>query len=72
MPSSSSNVDSPRWRKSSYSAGDGECVEVAIMAYAVAVRDSKDPYGPLLRFDVAAWRDFVESIRDGSFDRLAR
>ncbi|WP_073835338.1 DUF397 domain-containing protein [Micromonospora sp. CB01531] len=26
----------------------------------VAVRDSKDPAGPLLAFDPQAWRSFVE------------
>ncbi|MBD2893105.1 hypothetical protein amrb99_20260 [Actinomadura sp. RB99] len=39
----------PRWRKSSYSGGNGgECVEVADLAGVVAVRDSKDPDGPKL------------------------
>ncbi|HEU5029280.1 MAG TPA: DUF397 domain-containing protein [Spirillospora sp.] len=39
----------PRWRKSSYSGGNGgECVEVADFAGVVAVRDSKDPDGPKL------------------------
>ncbi|HEV7648269.1 MAG TPA: DUF397 domain-containing protein [Actinophytocola sp.] len=35
-----------RWRKSSYSSGQGgNCVE---LAYAGAVRDSKNPGGPVL------------------------
>jgi hypothetical protein len=40
----------PRWRKSSYSGnGGGNCVEVARnIPHVVAVRDSKDPYGPVL------------------------
>jgi hypothetical protein len=40
-----------RWRKSSYSGGmDENCVEVAHLAAGLAVRDSKDPGGPVLRF----------------------
>lgn len=39
-----------RWRKSSYSAGNGgDCVEVA---YTGAVRDSKNPTGPALRVNL--------------------
>jgi uncharacterized protein DUF397 len=37
------------WRKSSRSGGDGQCVE---LAYAGAVRDSKNPGGPILRVDL--------------------
>ncbi|GLZ38430.1 DUF397 domain-containing protein [Actinokineospora sp. NBRC 105648] len=33
------------WRKSSKSSGNGECVEVALLAGAAAVRDSKIPDG---------------------------
>ncbi|MFE7786600.1 DUF397 domain-containing protein [Streptomyces nigrescens] len=37
----------PAWRKSSYSSGGGNCVEVmAFDAGTVAVRDSKDPARP--------------------------
>lgn len=42
------------WRKSSYTAPDN-CVEVAWPSGAVAVRDSKNPDGPTLRFSRAAW-----------------
>ncbi|WP_091659185.1 DUF397 domain-containing protein [Micromonospora auratinigra] len=51
------------WRKSTRSGGNGgECVEVAInLAGVVAVRDSKDPAGPVLTFDPAGWRAFVLS-----------
>ena len=39
-----------RWVKSSYSFANGNCVEVAALPGAVAVRDSKDPGGPVLTF----------------------
>ena len=57
------------WRKSSRSAGNGACVEVAFAAESVAVRDSKDPSGPTLQFAHEPWRAFVESVRMGEFDR---
>jgi hypothetical protein len=54
------------WFKSTRSAGNGACVEVAFTAAGpVAVRDSKDPDGPMLRFDAEAWRNFVRAVRTG-------
>ncbi|MFJ8083491.1 DUF397 domain-containing protein [Streptomyces sp. NPDC096205] len=52
------------WRKSSYS-GDtgGDCVEVADLRPHLAVRDSKNPDGPVLRFPATAWSAFVESVK---------
>jgi hypothetical protein len=52
------------WQKSSYSGYNGECVEVA-MGAGIAVRDSKNPAGPVLRFAPGAWRAFLESIKRG-------
>ncbi|MEW2382989.1 DUF397 domain-containing protein [Micromonospora sp. NPDC047707] len=50
-----------RWRKSTRSNGSGgACVEVADnLPGLVAVRDSKDPGGPVLAFAPEAWRTFV-------------
>ncbi|MFB8398653.1 DUF397 domain-containing protein [Streptomyces yangpuensis] len=50
------------WRKSSYS-GDtgGECVEVAEQPCLVAVRDSKNPGGPVLTVGPAAFAAFVRA-----------
>ena len=56
------------WRKSSRSAGNGACVEIAELPSVVAVRDSKDPDGPILTFGVQHWQDFVGSLRSGEFD----
>lgn len=50
------------WVKSSYSANSGDCVEVAHLPGVVAVRDSKDPHGPILQFTAHQWRHLLEHI----------
>ena len=48
------------WRKSSFSQGGGSsCIEVALTRVDVAVRDSKDPFGGMLRLPVGAWERLV-------------
>ncbi|MEU1470734.1 DUF397 domain-containing protein [Streptomyces sp. NPDC005761] len=48
------------WFKSSYSGGDGDnCVEVALAARAVHVRDSKDTDRRPFAVSTAAWSDFT-------------
>jgi hypothetical protein len=58
------------WRKASASGGQGgNCVEVAEFSDGgVAVRDSKNPEGALLRFTPAEWKAFLEGVKDGEFD----
>lgn len=53
------------WQKSSR-CESGNCVEVARDA-DVYVRDSKDPTGPILRFDRQAWADFLHGVTQGEF-----
>ncbi|HEV2784472.1 MAG TPA: DUF397 domain-containing protein [Actinophytocola sp.] len=49
------------WRRSSFSGGSAgsNCVEVAFVVEAVAVRDSKNPDGPHLEFPHTHWRRFL-------------
>ncbi|MEU6508725.1 MULTISPECIES: DUF397 domain-containing protein [Streptomyces] len=55
---------SETWMKSSYSAGNGACVEVKLPAdAALAVRDSKNVEGPVLAFPTDAWNAFVASVK---------
>lgn len=51
------------WYKSSYSAANNECVEVARARAWVAVRDSKAPGGPALAFPAAAFAAFIDEVR---------
>jgi hypothetical protein len=53
------------WRKSSFSAYNGNCVEIADLGVgAIRVRDSKaGPHGPVLRFSRADWASFLAGIR---------
>lgn len=54
-----------RWRKSTRSTGQSNCVEVSYRETVVLVRDSKDPLGPVLSASTAAWRTFLAVISDG-------
>ncbi|MEV0976909.1 DUF397 domain-containing protein [Streptomyces sp. NPDC049915] len=49
------------WRKSSYSDGEGECVEVAIAPTTIHLRDSKTPATPHLALSPATWTTFLGS-----------
>lgn len=67
---SSATLASAVWRKSSRSGGNGgQCVEIATLSDAIAVRDSKDPAGPALLFRTESWRAFAAGVAEGRFDR---
>jgi Domain of unknown function (DUF397) len=53
-----------QWRKSSHSVGNGECVEAASAFGWVAVRDSKNPGGPVVFFTARAWCYFILALKN--------
>jgi hypothetical protein len=55
------------WRKSTRSGGSGNCVEVADnLPNVVAVRDSKDPDGPALVVEPAAFAAFAAAVKSAN------
>jgi hypothetical protein len=63
------DLGSAAWRKSTRSGPlTDNCVEIAFVAGGVAVRDSKDPTGPVLMFTASEWDAFVAGTKDGEFD----
>lgn len=65
-----------KWRKSTKSGPYSDnCAEVAPVfdpetqaIGAVAMRDSKDPRGPILVFSPGQWSDLTTAVHDGRFD----
>lgn len=43
------------------------CVEVAFVDSGIAVRDSKDPDGPILKFALYQWEAFMSGLVAGEF-----
>ena len=61
------------WVKSSLSFANGNCVEIADLPGGnVAVRNSRKPEGPVLRFTPDEWHAFIGGVRNGEFDRFGR
>jgi hypothetical protein len=65
------DVEYTGWRTSSYSSGNGNCVEVARAAGGGAgVRDTKQHgRGPVLEFTAPQWAAFIEAAKAGRFSR---
>jgi Domain of unknown function (DUF397) len=56
----------PAWRKSSYSTGGNQCVEVtALPGGRVAVRDSQNHGAGTRVFSAPAWERFTGSLKHG-------
>ena len=77
------NHEAGTWRKPSRSFSNGNCVEVAEdwrksrqsksgncveVASGVAVRDTQDREGPVLKFSAAVWRAFTAALDTGKHE----
>jgi len=62
-----------RWQKSRRSNSQGACVELARLAGGeIAVRNSRFPHGPVLRYTQAELQALIEGVKEGDFDHLLR
>lgn len=53
------------FQKSSYSHQSGDCVEVAFTSSGGrAIRDSKNPHGPLLHLTPNGWHAFLSAAKN--------
>ncbi|HET8684598.1 MAG TPA: DUF397 domain-containing protein [Micromonosporaceae bacterium] len=62
----STSPAAPDWRRSRRCESSA-CIEAALVGSDVAVRDSKHPDGPVLRFSLAEWDAFVDGVQAGDF-----
>ncbi|MDA2811703.1 DUF397 domain-containing protein [Nocardiopsis sp. RSe5-2] len=58
-------IEQRGWRKSSYSGGRENCVEVVSLPEAMAARDSKSPEAAVLAFPPSEWSAFLAGVREG-------
>ena len=52
-----------RWKKSSHSMGNGDCVEACSSGDAILVRDSRNKSGPVLSVSTASWTSLMERLK---------
>ena len=55
--------DESDWRRTSYSIGNGQCIEAAVSADGrVGVRDSKVQLSPVIVFSAGEWHAFISTV----------
>jgi len=64
------------WQKARLSTWNGQCIEIARIpdkiTGKIAMRDSKDPNGPILVYTEAEFKAFLDGARNGEFDKLVQ
>jgi hypothetical protein len=54
--------DESNWRKTSYSLGNGQCIEAVSADGRVGVRDSKARQSPVIVFSAGEWQAFISTV----------
>ncbi|TDD49609.1 DUF397 domain-containing protein [Saccharopolyspora elongata] len=65
---STAELAGARWITSSYSGGNGNCVEVAVGVERIGVRDTKDRAGGALIVSVLQWRSFIAAVKSAHYE----
>jgi hypothetical protein len=63
-----SDLSGPRWRKSSRSGAQNDCVELVVASAGAAVRDSKNPEAGHVSFATPGWDSFLGVVKEGGLD----
>ena len=63
-----SDLGGARWRKSSRSGAQNDCVELVVARIGAAVRDSKNPEAGHVSFETPSWDSFLGVIKKGRLD----
>ncbi|MFC4852294.1 DUF397 domain-containing protein [Actinophytocola glycyrrhizae] len=56
------------WRTSTYTQGNGACVEVALTPSVAGIRDSKQPDGGVVLAGFPAWDAFRRAVKGAELD----
>lgn len=70
MSSIGSEFSGLNWRKAQVSVNNGQCLELARAEDMIAIRDSKNPGGPVLKYTRAEWHAFLDGAKNGEFDDI--
>ena len=59
------DLSDARWRKSSRSGAQNDCVELVVATVGAAVRDSKNPEAGHIAFGATTWNAFLGAVKEG-------